>query len=209
MLSQTFEEPLFRVHIATVGRNESLDTTLAQEPFKFKQPIFAEQIHSNSIGLITEPNTQTYRAVDGLISNYPSHCLVIRHADCLPIVFWHPDGYFGALHAGRKSTEHKIVGAALEIIARETEVENISRFWFGPAICQPCYQIEKSSDTHYNLVRENRQQLEKFFHSRNLNSPTITMTDQCTSCGTDSFYSYRADGPGKPMNYSVVTLQTH
>ena len=44
---------------------------------------------------------------DALITTQKNAALVVRTADCLPILIYHSSGIIAAIHAGRKGTEQE------------------------------------------------------------------------------------------------------
>ena len=71
-------------------------------------PLQLNQQHTaNCIVVTAETLTQFNRAqpADAMITNLTALPLQLYTADCLPILFYHPSGVIGAVHAGRKGTE--------------------------------------------------------------------------------------------------------
>lgn len=203
MLKQSFTTTHQVLNICTTNRGETLEQLLHEDAFSNTTPVFAKQVHAAAVIVVQNTITEPLPAVDGMITRNPNLTLIIRHADCLPIIFWHETGVFGALHAGRKSTELGIVKNALELIDTQFGISSDVSFWFGPAICKPCYQINRDLDLHYDLTGENRQQISEWFSDR---SYRITESGICTDYQNDKYYSYRGDGPGTKMNYTACTL---
>ncbi len=203
MLKQSFATAHQTVTISTTNRGETLEQLLHEEAFSKTTPVFAEQVHGALVTVVHDAITEPLPAADGMITKNPNLTLVIRHADCLPIIFWHDSGVFGALHAGRKSTVAGITPNALNVLESEFGITENVQFWFGPAICKKCYQIDRESDKHFDLASENSEQIDTWFAQR---SNTIHTSDICTLCSNNQFYSYRGDGSNTTMNYTAVQL---
>ncbi|MGJ8632765.1 MAG: laccase domain-containing protein [Luteolibacter sp.] len=77
----------------------------------------AQQVHGNSIAIITEPSTgktRTHPEVDGLVTNVPNQLLAIYIADCAAIYLADPvTKSIALLHSGKKGTELNILEAAV------------------------------------------------------------------------------------------------
>lgn len=79
-------------------------------------------------------------AADALVTTRRATGLMIRVADCVPVVLADPSaGVIGAAHAGR-------VGVQLDIVTRTVERMRAAgardvRAWIGPSICGACYEV--------------------------------------------------------------------
>jgi len=78
--------------------------------------------------------------VDGLVTVLPEVSLVVRVADCLPLLLADPErGVVGALHVGRAGLTAGIVSAGLEVMSRQG-AERLTA-WVGPSVCGRCYEV--------------------------------------------------------------------
>nr|WP_246416025.1 polyphenol oxidase family protein [Nocardioides luti] len=77
---------------------------------------------------------------DALVTTTPGVGLMIRVADCVPVLLADPAaGVLGAVHAGRK-------GVALDIVTRTVERMRDAgagtlTAWVGPHVCGGCYEV--------------------------------------------------------------------
>jgi len=161
------------------------------------------QPHSNQVRVVTTTDETQSLDCDGIITSTKSLHLQVKTADCLPILLFHPSGVVGAIHAGRKGTQLGILRAALQLLKKRWAVTSNLKIWFGPAICADCYQIDRKSDTHYDLITENAKQLYSEFAPGKV---ALKVARCCTAHEPTNFYSYRREGPGVPMNYSGIML---
>jgi YfiH family protein len=196
MLKNIFQSS--KVATYTVGKNEAITPLLEQLP-----TVTLEQTHSANFIEITEAQTVTVKNVDAVITKVPNLHLKIKHADCLPILIYHPQPLIAAIHAGRKGTEQLILTKVLEYLKSSHGVSDQLSLWFGPAICESCYQIDKATNKHYNLIAKNTEQVRAVFSE---SQATITYSNICTAHNNDEFFSYRKEGKGVPMNWSGITL---
>ncbi|MFT7557356.1 MAG: YfiH family protein [Planctomycetota bacterium] len=151
--------------------------------------VAAQQVHGNRIAIVTETTTQIVPEVDGLITNLSGVLLQIKAADCMPILIYHEKPYIvAALHSGRIGTETNILGEAFKIIKKTYGVTEDFKIWFGPAICESCYQIDRELDLHYNMLKKNKKHLEESGITYEL-----FIDERCTSCNNDKLYSWRKE----------------
>lgn len=77
---------------------------------------------------------------DGLVTDVPGVALLVRVADCVPLLLADPEhGVIGAAHAGRPGLVAGIVPATLDRM-RRLGAEKI-RAWLGPHVCGSCYEV--------------------------------------------------------------------
>ena len=143
---------------------------------------------------------------DACLTIHKEHLLRVRTADCLPILLYHPSPVIGVIHAGRKSTESEILPKTLREIKKYLgeEIRNI-HIWFGPAICVDCYQIDRETDTHYDLIAKNINQLESELPKSSYN---LIQSNRCTACENNKFFSYRKEGPKSGRIFSFIGLNS-
>jgi len=162
--------------------------------------VFMEQVHGNMLANVEQDVPHSVRGVDTLVTDRPGVQLVIRHADCLPIAI-HAGHWKAAIHAGRISTTLKIAQNVVQYIKRHSNDIQDWHIFFGPAICVDCYQVDQATDAHFDLIAENRQQIESEVPA---SAVAFTISQICTKCQNQQYFSYRGDGKGTPMNYSVI-----
>lgn len=77
---------------------------------------------------------------DALVTAVPGVVLVVRVADCVPVLLADPDrGVVGAAHAGRTGLVAGVVPAAVARM-RELGAEDLVA-WVGPHVCGRCYEV--------------------------------------------------------------------
>lgn len=167
---------------------------------KYSTPIFMEQVHSAKIQVVESPTPQTFLRCDAVITSQPNVTLFIKTADCLPIFITHPSGIRAALHAGRKGTQLQILKKTLELLNTKYEVQSTISIWFGPRICNECYQIDRETDLHYDLIAQNQKQINDVLKVGDYN---LIIHPDCTVCQNDTWHSYRKGETGR--NYFGLT----
>jgi YfiH family protein len=182
----------------------------------------AQQVHGNRVARVSsEDGGKTQPTTDALITDIPALALMLRFADCQPVVLYDPEHHaLGLVHAGWR-------GAALGIPRRAVEAMQAAfdtrpaAIWagLGPCIGPCCYQVgdDVASALGYALpdwraaiVRTDRGWW------LDLNAANAQLLQQagvrtfersrlCTACRLDEFYSHRAEG-GRTGRFAVLAL---
>jgi YfiH family protein len=181
----------------------------------------AQQVHGSQVTLIgPEDRGQVIPAADALIADAPGVALMLRFADCLPVLLYDPiHQAIGLVHAGWRGT----VGG----IATKTALAMVEAYGsrpadimagLGPCIGPCCYQVgteviepvkanfnhwqellqpQGNGSLHFDLWEANRRQLAE------LGVEEMEVMQLCTACRTDEFFSHRAEG-GHTGCFAVV-----
>ncbi len=95
-----------------------------------------EQVHGSTVVQAGGPREKC----DALVSDRSDLVLMVRVADCVPVLLADPDGgVVGAAHAGRQGLADGVVAACVGQM-RKVGAEEISA-WIGPHICGRCYEV--------------------------------------------------------------------
>ena len=153
-----------------------------------------------------------FSGIDGFYTFENDILLTLCFADCVPIYFLHGESRaIGIAHAGWKGT---VGGIAAEMI-RKFQSEGIGAneisVVIGPSICENCYIVDdyvinlvhnKLEDVvilPYNKISDHQYQLNLkecnrlFLIKAGVPSENIQVTNLCTSCQSEHFYSHRRD----------------
>lgn len=77
---------------------------------------------------------------DGIVTDRTDVVLLVRAADCLPILFADPDaGVIGAAHAGRRGVAAGVAAATVERMCALGARHVVA--WLGPYVCGGCYEV--------------------------------------------------------------------
>jgi YfiH family protein len=77
---------------------------------------------------------------DALVTTRHGVGLMVRVADCVPVVLADPDaGVVGAVHAGRPGMALDVVTRAVERMRAEGATAVVA--WVGPHVCGHCYEV--------------------------------------------------------------------
>ncbi|HVX53492.1 peptidoglycan editing factor PgeF [Nocardioides sp.] len=140
---------------------------------------------------------------DGIVTDRTDVVLLVRAADCLPILFADPEaGVIGAAHAGRKGVAAGVAVATVERM-RALGARDVTA-WLGPYVCGGCYEVPEQMQADVaavvpasvattawgtpslDLGAGVRAQLEK-------RGVRVVDASRCTRESPD-LYSYRRDG---------------
>ena len=102
-----------------------------------------EQVHGDRVVVVTDPARAaegTLERCDALVTDLPDVVLVVRVADCVPVLLADADaGVVGAVHAGRKGVQLDVVTAAVRRM-HQLGADDVEA-WVGPHVCGACYEV--------------------------------------------------------------------
>jgi polyphenol oxidase len=99
--------------------------------------VHGDEVIEVSAGPLPGPDDEVPSG-DALVTTAPGVGLMIRVADCVPVVLAGA-GVIGAVHAGRKGVALDVVTRTVERMRELGAVE--LRAWVGPHICGRCYEV--------------------------------------------------------------------
>ena len=155
---------------------------------------------------------------DAFVSNASEVAVVVRAADCVPILIADPrTGAVSAVHAGWRGTVAGAAPAAIQALAREfgARPRNMVAA-IGPSIGACCYTVGSELIDAFVGNGHDRRAVERWCSSgpdgklrldlwaanrdqlvdAGLDEQNIHVCGMCTASNTDLFYSYRIEGAG-------------
>ncbi len=171
----------------------------------------ASQAHAARVAVVKgNDRGKRIHDVDALLTGERGVSLLLRFADCVPILLFDPiQGAIGAVHAGWRGTVAKIVTHAVTTMGEyfTTRPRDLVAC-IGPSIGPCCYRVRedvieqvraafadadellatRDGATHFDLWQANARQL------RTLGVEQIEIAGICTAEHTDDFYSARVEG---------------
>ena len=188
--------------------------------------VMTRQIHSDIVRVVTDADCagfchRAYPECDALVTNTPGVTLLVFTADCTPLLFHDPvTGAVGAAHAGWRGTAQGIGVKTVEAMVKSfgCKPENIHAA-IGPNIAQ-CH-FETDGDVPKAMVEAYGQEAEAFIVRRGekyyldlkgINAlalrragvQSIEISDVCTYCQCDRFWSHRASHGQRGSQGAVV-----
>ena len=169
--------------------------------------IFAEQVHSPKV-YFCPPGIGGYIKLqtDGLVAKTRGQILIIKTADCLPILIYNPkQEKVGAIHAGREGIMKGIVEMAIKAFDSQPSILIVG---IGPHIRKCCYYFKKNNGNSAreakfrkfrNYVQERKGKfyldltqivVDKLLKS-GVKKENIEDCGICTFCQAERFYSAR------------------
>lgn len=162
--------------------------------------------------------SSTFENTDALLTNQKNIAIALNFADCVPIIFYDPiQKVVAVAHAGWRGTVAKIGPKTVEKMVKDFECkpEDIIAL-IGPAIGKCCFEVKedvlqqilKSVDNqpqesalgmHVDLKLINKIQLLASGVKK------IDLSEYCTSCQNELFFSYRKEN-GKTARHSAVIM---
>ncbi|SDY44589.1 conserved hypothetical protein [Proteiniborus ethanoligenes] len=179
--------------------------------------VLSDQVHGTNIRIITEDDggkglvkPMDFKEIDGLLTNVKGIMLFTFYADCVPLFFLdRAKKVAGVAHAGWKGTVAKIGEKMIKTMVStySSNPEDIL-VGIGPSIGTCCYSVKKDVHDQFNNnfintigIFSNQDiytwQLdlwkanEIILKENGILSRNITISNLCTSCNTEKFFSYR------------------
>ncbi|HEV2067212.1 MAG TPA: peptidoglycan editing factor PgeF [Thermomicrobiales bacterium] len=194
------------------------------------------QVHGRDVLRVTAqhagsgatPNSTHAGVADALITDSPDVVLMTLHADCQPILIVDPERpAVAAVHAGWRGTVADVAGAAVQAMERAFGSEPAKLLAYpGPAIGVCCNEVgdeviaawrDQARDLgplaelavahpgpkdHFDGSRANTLLLMR----AGLTPDHIEVSDICTKCSKDSWFSHRGHGPGAGREGGLIAL---
>lgn len=196
--------------------------------FRLSDGVMLNQVHGNRVLTVSSVDRGTGMTprgamppdADALITNDPGTVLIIRTADCVPLLLYDPVCCaVGVAHAGWKGTRLNIVGATLAALSREYGVvpRNV-RVAIGPSIRACHYDVSTVEDDRVagfdalfvsgvvvrtgrrvalDLTEANRQQC----RAAGVSDENIEMHPDCTVERVDRWASFR--GGDRSLDHQI------
>lgn len=197
--------------------------------------VSAHQIHSKNIIRISgSDNVSRGFEGDGFVTADTGIALMIKIADCVPLLMYDPDNrVIGAAHAGWRGTVNDIAGECVrEMVNFGADAKSI-RCAIGPCIHSCCYEVDSgfrdevirlrgeefasrfiycsdqngvqypANHPHADLPEMNRFLLTE----AGIQPKNIDVSESCTCCDPDTFYSHRASHGKRGVMAAVIVLK--
>lgn len=201
---------------------ENRKQLLQQIGMPFESWTCGEQVHGTDLQWVTQNERgkgslvrdTAFQDTDGLITDEENILLASYYADCVPLFFYSPDlDFIGVAHAGWKGTVEGIATKMVRKFQKAGANPTTLRVAIGPSIGVCCYEVDErvihavtkalSDQQHLDEVsirtKPGRWQLDlrktnmKLLQKAGVVEKNILITQRCTSCDQDYFYSHRRD----------------
>lgn len=205
---------------AAVRHNHELVFDAIERPFESRLDVW--QVHGKHIVISESPRPpeQKHQPADGIFTSNPDVTLMMRFADCVPLVFHDPvKQVVGIVHAGWQGTMLQIGREAVERIAEHYGSDPADLVvGIGPSICGKCYEVGEEvrkqflkswggiADTFIKPHNE-RYLLDLWAANewvlRQAGVGKVEQSEMCTAEHLDEWFSYRKE-KGATGRYGVV-----
>ena len=173
--------------------------------------VLSNQVHENQVRVITKNDCgkgitkeSDITGVDALVCGESGVPFVIFYADCVPVMFLDPVKKVCALaHSGWRSTVKNICGEVIRVMKKDfcsNPADIICAI--GPSIAQCCFKVD--DDVAQMFEKKYYQTRAKKYHidlwrvvedqllASGVDKKNITLSNMCTCCNNDIFFSSRA-----------------
>jgi YfiH family protein len=181
---------------------------------KPKALLFAHQRHTNRTVFLDQNQFDTmnrplvpYDKTDGVGTDVKGILTAVFTADCVPVfIVDSKKRRFMLVHAGWRGTLNSISSLAMENLIQRGSNPIDMIVWMGPAIGACCYIVSEElaheftevfpkvahaiKGRHIDLKEINAHQIRE----KGVPRENIMISEYCTQCHSDIFYSYRAMG---------------
>lgn len=170
------------------------------------------QVHGKSVVRVEKPRSTGEEIIkaDGMITDQPGIALIMRFADCVPLLYFDPRrSAVGIAHAGWKGTVQKIAGEVVRSMAavfgsRPQDIQ----VGIGPSIGPDHYQVGEDVITRVkkafpgrfsSLMQSDQDGVKLDLWKANqiiLEDEGVRQVETariCTACHTEDWFSYRAE----------------
>ena len=191
--------------------------------------VLSNQVHDSRIYVADEKDrgkgitrASDISGIDGLVTDEPGIALVTFYADCVPVFFLDPVGKVIAVsHSGWRGTVKQIARETLKVMQEKFECrpEDVIAA-IGPSIGQCCFETgQEVYDEFIDKLPWSREYCEmsvagkwhvnlqgiikKTLTDAGLKEDNICISDICTKCNKDIFFSHRGDN-GKTGSLAAI-----
>lgn len=179
------------------------------------------QIHSTIVNIV-DNDYQNKLDGDAMITNLKNIALVIRTADCIPIILYDAKKQvLGVVHSGWKGTLNSIVKEAIKkmITIYQVDIKDIKAYLY-PSIRKCHFEVDEDV---YNEFKDKIKDIDKYTLKKNnkyyidlqsivindLQDSGITSIEDaniCTYCHHDKYHSYRYNHTDQ-RNYLIAMIK--
>lgn len=211
---------------------ENFDRFCAAIRVNAEDVVISAQTHTANVKIVTAEDRgrgitreKEYNDVDGLITNDPNVVLCTQYADCVPLFFVDPvKRVVATSHAGWRGTASGIaavtvdkmvekfgcrredilagIGPSIGHCCFEVDTPVYDAFCQVPVFDEGCFTADPNDKFHVNLQEINRRWMLK----SGILAENITVTDLCTKCHPDVFWSHRVTGDARGSLAAFIAI---
>jgi YfiH family protein len=174
--------------------------------------VTARQVHSNGVALVDAKDAgRVVPETDALVTAVPGVFLLLRFADCLPILLYDPEKRIvGIGHAGWRGTAATVAQQMILVMVESLGSDPAQLIAsLGPAIGPCCYRVGEDVVEAIAPTLQDRQRAIQHWgngafsldlweanqqHLLSQGVRSVETSRICTACHAGEFFSHRADG---------------
>ena len=196
------------------------------------QMICCQQVHGDRVVVVDSAyagcgsvrHEDALADADGLVTATPGLVLTTFYADCIPVFFFDPVRRVVALsHSGWKGTMDSITAKTLQVMHSRFNCQAADvMVYIGVGIDKCCFEIQADladkvisafpNDRDIIIMDQNRirwdlkETIRRCAVDNGVAENMITVSPWCTSCHTESFYSFRKEQGRTGRMAAMITL---
>lgn len=215
-----------------VAVRENFDRFCTAMGVQSEDVVISVQTHTANVKVVTAADRgqgitreKEYTDIDGLITNDPNVVLCTQYADCVPLFFVDPvKRVVATSHGGWRGTAAGIAKVTVERMVSEfgCDPQDILT-GIGPSIGFCCFEVDRPvydafcqvsvfdstcfTDDGNGKYHINLQEVNRLWMLRAGILPEhITVTDLCTKCHSDVFWSHRVTGDARGSLAGFISI---
>ncbi len=217
----------FRVKDDEVSVRENYRLVACDMGIDLDRMVLSKQTHTDNIRIISKDDfgkgitrTSDIEDTDALITNIEGAALVVFAADCTPILLFDPtQKVVASVHSGWRGSVKGIAPKCVRLMDAVfgSNPQDILTA-IGPCIGQCCFEFGNDAtdyfDTKYLKATNNgkymvdlRSYISDSLTSVGINKNNIDISDVCTMCNTDKFYSYRSNRDKTGRQAAIIMIK--
>ena len=203
--------------------SENVDVLIEKLDISAEKLYCCHQMHTNNVA-VANGEDNFFENTDGIVLTEKNTATFLNFADCIPIILFDDVKNIGAVvHAGWRGTAAKIQQKAVKLMTEKgSKPENIKAA-IGAGIGKCCFDVNKDvyekifegvnkNCLDYNNSYIYNEDTDKYFVDLKLvnkmllnevSVQQIDVSDYCTCCFNDVFFSYRKEN-GYTARHSAV-----
>jgi YfiH family protein len=196
----------YSVGDARANVDENLRRLATASGTSYDRLCWPRQVHGRAVTEVT-PEMPNGPRCDVLITRSAERTLLLRYADCTPVLLVDPKRHaVAAVHAGWRGSAVRAAAAAVEALVEAYGSRPADLLaGIGPAIGPCCYTVGHDVEVAFAdrpwLLRDGKLDLWAANHEAlteaGVPAEQIELAGICTRCQADRFFSHRANG-GQP-----------
>ncbi|HOM87737.1 MAG TPA: polyphenol oxidase family protein [Spirochaetota bacterium] len=180
--------------------------------------VMLDQVHGSSIiemNYRPQKNDPFVTQADGFVTMVHGLCLVIRTADCVPVILYDSaKGILAALHSGWRGCMQNITAEGIKKLYQKGSSPASVHVMILPSISRDAYEVGDDVASQFNgyiLNKNGRCYLDMWNHiadtamKNKIPCNNIYVTGICTFQNNTEFFSYRKGDKGRNLNFVYLS----